>query len=299
MMRIFYNGTDITAACCPEEAIYYDRTGKADSLELTLPFGERWISWGTEEGDTLRVTRDGCDTGEMYITAAELDSGKFRVLATAAKPKCRKKGYRVYSGTMLRICARAAGEGDSSFSCWGVEDMALGSAVRSGETPGEFLNRLAEYAGAALKTYNGAFRMVGVRTPQERAVIQTLRLRGEQPGVRYLRRFDLGTAKLTVGTGAGQVSAWETEEGPGPEETVTGTPAREAALAGVIARNLILSKNRQREELTVETAFSPGWTALGRIDTEGTGALGGQWILEEVRQDLKNGRTRGRMVRVI
>ena len=53
------------------------------------------------------------------------------------------------------------------------------------------------------------------------------------------------------------------------------------------------------EELTVETAFSPGWTALGRIDTEGTGALGGQWILEEVRQDLKNGRTRGRMVRVI
>ena len=141
MMRIFYNGTDITAACCPEEAIYYDRTGKADSLELTLPFGERWISWGTEEGDTLRVTRDGCDTGEMYITAAELDSGKFRILATAAKPKCRKKGYRVYSGTMLRICARAAGEGDSSFSCWGVEDMALGSAVRSGETPGEFLNR--------------------------------------------------------------------------------------------------------------------------------------------------------------
>ena len=160
-MRIFYNGTDITAACCPEEAIYYDRTGKADSLELTLPFGERWISWGTEEGDTLRVTRDGCDTGEMYITAAELDSGKFRVLATAAKPKCRKKGYRVYSGTMLRICARAA-----------------------------------------LKTCNGAFRMVGIRKAQEREAIQTLRLRGEQPGVRYLRRFDLGTAKLTVGTGA-------------------------------------------------------------------------------------------------
>lgn len=103
-MRIFYNGTDITAACCPEEAIYYDRTGKADSLELTLPFGERWISWGTEEGDTLRVTRDGCDTGEMYITAAELDSGKFRVLATAAKPKCRKRG----TGSTAEPCSGSA-----------------------------------------------------------------------------------------------------------------------------------------------------------------------------------------------
>ncbi len=71
------------------------------------------------------------------------------------------------------------------------------------------------------------------------------------------------------------------------------------AMAYRWARGILLAHNRQAEVLNIEMDFNPGYTAMVRIDVKSTTDAAGNWIIDNVEQNLLDGRTKAKMLRCV
>ena len=161
--------------------------------------------------------------------------------------------------------------------------------VREKETAPAFLERLAKREGAVLKCWAGTMTMVGIEKAQTRSPGETIQTDWATPGMDYRRRWDLGRGTLTLHSPYASATARDPgESGERTEES----EARTGAEAKRWARGTLLGENRLRETLEITGDFTPRWTAMGRIDTEGPGVLGGKWTIDEVEHDLVREKSR-------
>ena len=299
-MRVIWEDTDISDVVLVRECVVVDTCGgRCDSLEMIFENAARWYGWGPKEDDRIIVTRDGYDSGVMYLNTILPEDGRYRVLATALPCAAREKRYRSFENRTIEDIVKAcAAETGMGYALYGVDNLrAIPYIQRENESAASFLNRLMVYEGAALKCVNGRYTCIGLEWAQGRTALQTVEMRADQDGARYIRGTKI--RRLDVKTPWGNGYA----EDQGAAESAPGLticlPARTQAQAARWARNKLMFLNRQKESLTIETKYDPGLTALARMDVTGGTDADGQWICDAVMHDLFNGATRARLLRCL
>ena len=71
------------------------------------------------------------------------------------------------------------------------------------------------------------------------------------------------------------------------------------AQAGRWARGLLLTHNREAEEIRLETTLNTRLSAMARVDVNGGTDMDGNWIVDEAEHDLYNKTSSVRLLRVI
>jgi len=300
-MELYWAGKDITRYVNILSCVHRDySSGRADSVELVLDDAAAWYRWGPKEDDEVRVVSDGDDTGTMFLDTVIPDGDRFRIIATALRRDAARKCWKSYENTTIdALFGACAAECRMKAALWGVDGaLAYRYILRQNEGAAAFLNRVGCMEGALVKAYGGAIRAVGLEAAQAMKPAAALKITTEQSGIRYERRMKSKLGVLTVKTPGAEVSARDGTAEEGNSEIVTRVPAGGPAEAGRWARGLLRMRNRQAEEISMETELNTAMTAMVRVDVTGETDMAGRWIVDSAEHDLIDKRTRTRLLRV-
>lgn len=302
-MKIYYQGTDITDSVQVKSCIARDNGGgRSDSLTIEFNNAASWHGWGAAEDDQIFVTHNGYDSGAMYVNHVIPEDDVYTIIASSLPCKAREKGYRsFYKKSIEEIMRQCAMESNMDFRIYGIDGKTIIPYIeRNNEGCAAFLDRLLTLEGAALKCVNGRYSAIGIAHAQEREVLQTVQLAATQEGIQYIKK---GTAYKGIKVITPYASGSAVDNNV-PENHSWGTicgelPARNNIQAARWARGKLLASNRQCEELTMQTDFNAGLTALIRIDIESNADTDGQWLVQDVEHDFVNLKTTATMRRCI
>lgn len=301
-MRLYYQDRDITDRVDIRECVVRDACGgRCDSLDIYFDNLAAWYGWGPEDDDRIRVTRDGYDSGTMYVNTVVPEGRKYRIYAGSLPCGARRRESRSFvKRTVAEILQSCAMRSGMSPALYGVEGgVTIPYIEQRDETAAAFLHRLMRLEGAALKCVNGKYAGIGLLYAQGLPASRKLTVRSSQAWPGY-RRAGERLRSVTVRTPYAEATATDSAAASGRISLVTGEyPAMDGAQAGRWARGLLMSKNRECETFTIPTEFDPGFTAMARVDIEGDTAASGEWLVEEVEHDIKNGTSTARMHRCI
>lgn len=301
-MELYYQGRNITDDVVITSAVHRDVSGgRCDSLDIRLDHARQWYQWGPKADDQIEIVDNGYSTGAMFVSAIVPEGDSYRILATAAKSGCGRRANMSYENKSLEdLLSLSGAECGMDYRIFGMDKRTMYPfLLRQWEGCGAFLNRLAGWEGAVLKTYSGRFAFISVQEAQSLTALETIEITERQPGVTYQRK-DKGKLKsLTVCTPYARVSASDEGVERGNDKLVCCLPARDAVTAGRWARGMLLTHNRAAEQLRVESVFHPAWTAMARVDTEGPTDASGSWVIDECVHDLVNKTSRAVMLRCI
>lgn len=288
-MEVFYQGYDITEWAQVRKCISRDTAGKrCDSLEIEFENAAGWYNLEPAEDDQIVVYHNGYDTGIMFLNTILPEGGRFRMLATALPCAARARGYQSFTGKtieeIMRACAMVSGMG---FQIFGIDGKTVIPYIeRDNEGCAAFLSRMLTMEGAQLKCVNGMYTAIGIEYAQAREPHQTMNITARQPGAEY-RRCGQTYRLLTVETPYAKAFA-EDIYVPSSHGGITRSdvPARDNVTAGRWARGLLTDMNRKCESLTVASVFNPGFTAMTRINVEGSTDAVGEWLIQEAEHDF-------------
>ena len=290
-MQIYYEGSDITDMVLTRKCISRDTAGnRCDSLDIEFENAAGWYSWGPKEDDQIVVTHNGYDTGIMYVNTILPEDGRFRLFATSLPCAARAKGYQSFCGKtieeIMRVCAMSSG---MDFQIFGIDGKTVIPYIqRENEGCAAFLQRMLKLEGAALKCVNGKYTAIGITYAQGRSAHQTIEVRADQAGMEYKRSGQAYRA-LTVETPYAKATATDGAVASSHSSiTINDAPARTDIQAGRWARGLLLDANRKCETLVMPSDFNIGYTAMTRINLEGSSDAVGQWLIEEATHDFIN-----------
>lgn len=300
-MELFYEGTNITEDVNITAAVARDFSGRRiDNVDITLDHARTWYHWGPQTDDKIEIVQGGYSTGTMYVNSIVPKGDSFRIIATAAKSGAGRRANASFEDkTLEEIIVRCAAECGMDYRIFGIDKRTFYPfLLRLNESCGAFLNRLAEWEGARLKTYSGRFAFVSAAAAQRLSAVETIEVTTKQPGVIYQRKGNWRIKTLTTRTPYGDVSA--TDEGivNGRNLTIP-FPARDVATAGRWVRGMLLNHNLEAEQLTVASKFHPAWTSLVRVDVTGDTDASGKWIIDECEHDFVNGSSTAIMHRCV
>ncbi len=301
-MQIYWQGQDITeyvsiAGCVHREC----SRGGNDLLDLTMRNAATWFSWGPETDDAIRITHKGYDTGTLYLHTLIPDGDGFRVLATSTKSGAQRQAWGSYRGySFLELMNRIAGESGMTGYLYGTEGKwTYPYLERENEGPGAFLDRVGGWENICVKAVGGSFRGIYLPWAQQRDATAEITVKAGQEGARYTRREREKWGKVTV-RGIGFESwAADAEETARPEKVITTLPAADRATAGRWARGILTAHNRDCESLDIDMVLNARFMAMERVDVVGNTAANGEWIVDTAEHDLKEEKSRIRMVRCI
>lgn len=288
-MRILYEGTDLAGWAEPVRCVHRDAAGgRADCLDITFDRADTWARWAPRADDVIEAEDGGYRTGKCYVCAIRPEGNRFRILAASTPQAARQRGWACCeAGTLGELLHRTATECRMKEAFFGLDaDLPLPFTIREDEGCAAFLARLLRREGASLKCFDGRMNAVSLLWAQERAPVRSFRLTaGEDTGI-YTRRNGHAWSRLTVAAPACEASATDTEAADENPRTIAGTGAQNESQAGRWARGLLLSRNREAEEIELTTAFDPALTALARITITGDTAGNGDYLIDEAEHDL-------------
>lgn len=306
-LKLYYNETDITKKIDIQECVMKDVSGgENDCLNLLVDNAAQWLKWGVQKNDRIRVTRSGYDTRTLYVNTIAPEDGSMRIYATGSKCALFEQKRISYENTTLAgIMAGCAGEGGMGFKLFGLnEQIFYEYMLRDRKKATEFLNTLMEREGAVLKSMNGCFTGIGISYAQDILCRHRIKIGGGMEingGIEtaeYIDKRDQAWSSVTIETPFGTGQAIDTS-GKGQAKTMTDLTVDNDGQAKRWARGLLLSHNRKNETLSFETDFDPGLTAMVRVDVDSTTAAAGEWLVDSVEQDMKQGRTKAKLYRCI
>lgn len=301
-MQLIYQGTDITDSVDVVEAVYRDVSdGRADSLDLVLEHPGAWVQWKPRLDDVMELSQGTLRTGKLFLNTIAPEEDHFRILATAAKSRTRRRAWGSYQEkTLQEIFEQCAAESKMEMKLYGIDGkLFYPYLLRKNEGCAAFLSRISNMEGACLKTFSGRYTAIGVLAAQDIPASATIELAAGQPGVSYSRRENAKYASVTVRSPYASATAYDKGAAQGEDLIISDLPAMDNATAGRWARGLILMNNRRAEELTIESELNAGFTAMARIDVSGRPDAAGEWLIDEAEHDLVNGKSRARLFRCI
>jgi phage protein D len=301
-MQLIYEGTDITEYCDVVKCVHRDVSGgRSDSLELELENAETWYRWAPQRDDRIEVQMDGYSTGALYLSTILPEKGRYRIWATSLPSAARRKAYAAYKGMQLSdIVAACAAECGMGSALYGLDKgIAYPYMLRHRESAAAFLSRILQWEGAPLKALDGRLIAIDIRYAQGLDAAQTIEIDADTEGIRHIRRDDARLASIAIKTPYAYGRAEDAEASYGQHEIYTEYPATDAAQAARWAGGLLLFRNREAEELTLDMEYNPGLTASARIDIQSTTDAAGKWLIDEAEHDFYEKRSRARLVRCI
>lgn len=300
-MQIIYENVDITSQVDVVKCIHTDSCGeKCDVTEIILENAAAWYRWGPRINDRVRIENGGYSSGEMYLNTILPENGRYRIFLTSIPAgRTESKWHAYYGMTLNDITKQCAAEMGMSAAFYGLDSgITYPFMLRRYEGAAAFVMRLLKMEGALLKSYNGKMLAIGIDYAQNRPAAGSISISADQPGIYHIQQ-NRHLKQLTIETPYTSVTAHDREATGTRHDIYTGYPANDSATGGRWARGLLKSINREREELTISTAFSPAYTALMRIDITGATDAAGQWLIDEVEHDMIAGSSNIKLRRCI
>ena len=300
-LRLFYNGKDITGSVDILECVVRDVSRReSDCMNLLVDHADKWFQWGVQKNDTLRVTRSGYDTKNLYLNTIVPEEGAFRIYATGSKCTPFPAKWESYEKkTLGAIMAACAGEGNMGSQQNGISGGILYEyLLRENLSAPVFLEQLINREGAVMKSLNGKFCAIGIGYAQGLKCMHTVQVGSKLAEAQYVDRRDQSWSSVTIDTPFGKGTAID-RKSSGKSRVITDIAVDNDAQAKRWAKGILLCHNREGEILTVEMDFNPGYTAMVRVDVDGNTDTKGQWLVDEVEQDLVTGRTKGKLFRCV
>lgn len=301
-MQLFYEGVDITADVEIVSAVHRDAAnGKSDCLDIVLANAANWYRWKPQRDDAMELREAGYTTGRLYLNSIVPEGNRFRILAVGMSSAANRRRYQSYTGrTLGEVMDLCAAECRMDKAVYGLdENYRYPYLLRKNEGCAAFLNRIAEWEGAALKTVSGRFSAIDLLYAQELPASGQIRISVEQSGAIYTRNEAEKVSALTVRTPYAEAVARDSAAEGREERVLTCIPATDSMTAGRWARGILTAMNRKAEEIRLETAYNPVYTALARFDVFGGTDADGEWIADEVEHDFVKKTSSVRFLRVI
>ena len=300
-VTLIYEGKDITGSVMVAECVHRDASrGESDCLNITLERAKTWMGWNPKVNDSIRVKRNGYDSGVMYLNTIIPESGTFRMLATAIKSVNRPVKCASYTDMTLmqimRLNAAECGMGARIYGAFGAGRYSY--MIRDGETAAAFIDRLLTMEGAVFKAQGGDFIAIGIEYAQGVDAGNAVTLDMSKPGTRYVDRRSAKWAGVKIVSPLCSGSARDSAA-TGETRVFSNLPVRNYAEAKRWAKGLLIANNRQAEVLTIESTFNPGYTAMARVDVKGNDQLAGKWIVDSAEHDFIHDITRVDLLRCI
>ena len=301
-MELIYQGVDIAGSVDVAECVHHEvSSDRCDMLELVLEHAESWYRWNPKVDDSIIAGLRGYRTGKLYLNTILPENGRYRIFATSVPRAARRSGYRSYENIRLdALMASNAAECGMDGALYGMDSgIVYPFLLRGMESPAKFMSRICKWEGAAFKTAGGRFAGIDIAQIQDESAVQRIEIRADQAGCAHIRRDDLKWSALTIRTPYFECTAYDDGATDGNYIVRTDIPATDEIQAGRWARGILLSNNRQTEEMRIETEFNPGISALARIDLYGNDAIRGEWVVDEVKHDLIQQKSTMSMLRCI
>lgn len=300
-LKLWYNGTDITKDVDILECLIRDVSGReSDCMNLLVDHADKWFKWNVQKNDTLRATRGGYDSKTLHLNTIRPEQGAFRIYATGAKCTPFPAKWESYEKqTLAAIMGTCAGEGGMGSKQSGISGGILYKyLLRENQSAPVFLEQLVNREGGVMKSLDGKFVAIGIQYAQGLASAHKVKLGDKLAESQYIDRRDEAWSSVTIDTPFGKGNAIDSRSG-GKARTITEITVDNDAQAKRWAKGILLTHNRQCEILNLEMEFNPGYTAMVRIDAESRTDAAGQWIVDEVEQDLVLGRTKAKLLRCV
>lgn len=294
-VTLIYEERDITADVEIIECICRDVSGcESDGLNLKVDHAEKWLAWGPQKNDRIRVLRSGYDSMTMYLNTIVMEDGAYRIIATGAKCVPFRARWQTFENkTLAAIMAQSAAELGMGARQFGIDgSISYEYLLRKNEVPPAFLERLCNLEGAALKTLGGYYTAIGIEYAQSLPARHQIEFDINQDGCAYIDRRDMAWASVQIKTPFGNGMAWDGKARGGANQVITDIAVDGAAQARRWAKGLLMMHNRRCEILKIESVFNPGYTAMGRIDVTGRTEANGEWIIHEAEHDMIDGKSR-------
>lgn len=301
-MNVVYQDTDITNFVIPSACVCKDVShGKADTLDISFRRSATWHRWQPEIDDIIRIVEGQYDTGILYVNTIVPSGSAYRILASSLPSKATRKAWDAYRDMSLSaIIHRCATECGMLDKLYGIDgNIKYPFLMRQDEGCAAFLEKLMKCEGIALKAWNGVFRGIGIEYAQDMNPSRSWHIEAEQDGVQYRHQPGRKYTSLIVRSPWAEAIARDADAEKGHQLIVSHLPAMNSTQAGRWARGLLLCNNREADRLTIEMKFDPGVTAMARADITGNTDATGEWIIDEVEQDLYNKRTNVTLLRVV
>lgn len=300
-VSLIYQGTDITDEVDIIECVCRDTSGReSDCLNLKVDHADRWFRWGPQKNDTLRVLRNGYDSGTLYLNTVIPEDGAYRIWATGAKSVPYPTRWQAFENkTLAAIMGTCAGELGMGARQSGVSGgITYEYLLRENLSAPVFLEMLANREGAVLKALGGSYVAIGVTYAQGLPAMHEMELDDDQLDSEYIDRRDRNWSSVTIKTPFGTGTARDSAAN-GQSRIITDMTVDSGAQAYRWAKGILTLHNRQSETLKIEMDFNPGYTAMVRIDVKSQTDAAGQWIIDETEQNLLDGRTKAKLYRCI
>ena len=301
-MVLKYKGKDITNLVEIAGAVGRDNSrGACDSLELTFENAAAWYSWKPEKDDEIELILDGYSTGKMYLNTILPEKGKYTILATAIPSAARRKLNMSYENMAISDIAQACAiESAMGSKLWGIDRRTrIGYITRNDEGSAAFLERIARMEGCVLKCWNGIYTFIGIENAQMEQAKQCLTIDAGTQGTRYTKTDGARIRGLRVVSPYGSYEA--TDDGADGKDVRLrcDLPVNSVSEAVRWAKGLLLAHNRMSETLSITSEFNIAWTAMARIDVNGTTDANGAWVIDGVTHDFINRTSEAECLRVI
>lgn len=301
-VTLMYEDTDITADVDIMECVCRDVSGgESDWLNLKVDHAERWMGWGPQKNDKIRVLRSGYDSGTLYLNTIILEDGAYRIIATGAKCKPFPARWQAFEDkTLASIMSQCAGELDMRARQYGINGaIRYEYLLRRNTTAPVFLEKLLNREGAVLKSLDGDYVAIGIEYAQAIPASHEITLSAEQEKTAYIDRREAAWASVMIKTPFGSAVARDRSAASGLTQVITDITVDNDAQAYRWAKGLLIANNRRCEIMRIESEFNPGYTAMGRIDVKSRTDADGEWIIHEAEHDMVDGISRITMLRCI
>ncbi len=166
-MELLYNGTDISEDMNTTKCIYEAYLGqRADHLTVTL---DREDGWEFAAGDTIKVTEDEIDTGEMTVYRVETEEEHVTIYASTVLRQEEVKDTTWKKVGFKDLMTALAKELDLKCDFFGVEDVKY-DKVKQDRDSLSFLLYRAALEGCVVVIYNGSVKIINEDWLEEQEV---------------------------------------------------------------------------------------------------------------------------------
>ena len=296
MIRIIYNGTDITSSVSISNC-YHDMyaAGQSDILHLRVNDAQNmWDRWSPAIGDEISVEYGAIGTGIMFVSAATPQNGKYDITAQSAPAtgyEARDKSWEKVR--LLQIGAEIASRNGLGFASYGVTDQLYAYLLQSNESDFHFLHRRAKLEGCAFLVYDKTLVLYDEAYMEAQAPIEVLEVT-EDADYRYIdNRADLyGSCLIENGLYTGNYST-----GNGSSRIFK--PAADFYIgsngeAARYAEGLLRSVNKGCCGGYVRTRIMTGYAAASTVTLSNARApsWNGTVFLDHIRNDYGKGKSK-------
>lgn len=292
ILKVFYNGTDITDDISINSCIH-DMYACSTADTLTLKFNDInkvWDGWKPQNEDLISITCGVAKSGAMYIDSVIPEKGLMTLRATSIPPTAKTINNKSWENVrLLQLAKEIADRHGLGFKSYGVTDR-LYSYVRQENKPDfEFLQQRCELESLAFLVYDKKLILYSEEYLEKQTPVKTIKVDTDK-NFTYTDNAQKGFRKITIKNGDLTGTATSSNGLSKAKEIVISTYISGQDEANRFAKGILRQENKNLKTGIFKDAIMRDFSAgsIMNIETPGTKSWNGKAFISHIRQDYVN-----------